>query len=95
MNKGELVDALAQKIRLSKKDAHACVEAIFGQNGGIIATILRKGNSFHLAGFGTFEIKKRKARTARNPKTGKPVQIPSTKVPTFKPAKGLKERVNP
>lgn len=93
MTKSEMVDALAAKIKISKKLAQSAVEAIFGHNGGIIVSTLRKGDSVTLSGFGTFEVRKRAGKKARNPKTGQVVIVPPTAVPAFKPGKAFKERI--
>ena len=93
MNKSDLVDALSDKLRISKKEAYAVVEAIFGLNGGIIATALHKGDNVSLGGFGAFELKKRASRTARNPKTGEPVLVPDKQIPVFRPCKALKDKL--
>ena len=95
MNKAELVDALVKKTGLTQKDAKKTVEALFGTDPGtgIITAQLDQGNKFQLTGFGTFETKKRKPRTGRNPQTNEEIHIPGRKYPTFKPGKALKERV--
>lgn len=93
MNKSDLVEALALKLKITKKEAHASVEAIFGNNGGIIVNALKKGDSVLLSGFGNFEVKKRAGRKGRNPKTGQEVLIPPSAVPSFKPGKALKEKI--
>ena len=93
MNKSELIQALANKSKLSKADASRAVEALFGVSGGIIATALRKGDRVQITGFGTFETKKRKARTGRNPRTGKEIRIGPTTSPSFRAGKGLKDAV--
>ena len=95
MNKAELVDALVKKTGLTQKDAKKTVEALFGTDPGtgIITAQLDQGNKVQLTGFGTFETKKRKPRTGRNPQTNEEIHIPGRKYPTFKPGKALKERV--
>ena len=89
MNKSELVAAMAEKSRLTKKDCEAVLDAFVGA----IADALKNGDKVQLVGFGAFEVKERAARTARNPKTNEPVAIPATRLPTFKPGKALKETV--
>ena len=59
-----------------------------------IARSLKKGDKVSLVGFGTFEVRKRAARTGRNPKTGETIKIKASKVPAFKAGKGLKDTVN-
>jgi len=93
MNRSDLVDALSDKLKISKKEAHAVVEAIFGQNGGIIVRALQRGDQVSLSGFGVFEPKKRSARMARNPKTGRSVLVPEKLTPAFRPGKALKEQL--
>ncbi len=89
MNKTDLVDAIAQKAKLSKKDAKAALEATLSS----VAESLQKGDVVQLIGFGTFKVNKRKARTGRNPRTGEPIEIAATKVPAFVAGKALKDVV--
>lgn len=89
MNKSELINAVAEKAALSKKDAEAAVTAALDA----IAAALADGDEVRLVGFGTFEVKKREARMGRNPKTKEPIPIPASKVPAFKPGKALKDAV--
>ncbi|EJR28875.1 HU family DNA-binding protein [Bacillus mycoides] len=89
MNKTELINLVAEKASLSKKDATASVQAILEQ----ITQTLAKGDSVQLIGFGTFEVRERSARTGRNPQTGEEMHIPGGKVPGFKAGKNLKEAV--
>ena len=93
MNKSELVQALANKTKLSRADAQRAIDAMFDTNDGIISRALKKGDRIQITGFGTFETRKRKARTGRNPRTGKEIKIPATTTPTFRSGKGLKDRV--
>jgi len=93
MNKSDVVEALSNKLKMKKKEANAVVEAIFGQNGGIITTALNRRDQVSLSGFGVFELKRRAARTARNPKTGKSVLVPEKFIPAFRPSKALKEKL--
>jgi DNA-binding protein HU-beta len=93
MNKSELVDALASATGMTKADAGKSVDALFDTDKGIIAKSLRKGNRVQITGFGTFETKKRKARTGRNPRTGETIKIAATKTPGFRAGKGLKDAV--
>ncbi len=90
MNKGELIDAVAASANLSKNDAGDAVDGVFSA----ITNALRGGDSVSLVGFGTFSVKKRAARTGRNPRTGEPIQIAASNVPGFKAGKGLKDAVN-
>ncbi|MBP9759164.1 HU family DNA-binding protein [Candidatus Dojkabacteria bacterium] len=89
MNKADLVNAVAEKTGLTKKDASAALEAVMEAiSGG-----LKKGKSITLTGFGTFAVAKRSAREGRNPQTGEKIKIPAKKVPKFKPGKALREAV--
>ena len=74
---------------VSKKHAEEVVDFIFDT----IADCLKRGDEVSIAGFGSFLVKQRKARTARNPKTGASVQVPAMKVPKFRAGKGLKDAV--
>lgn len=89
MNKSELINAVAEKAALSKKDSEAAVTAALDA----ITAALAEGDEVRLVGFGTFEVKKREARIGRNPKTKEEIQIAATKVPAFKPGKALKDVV--
>ncbi|MGB9128389.1 HU family DNA-binding protein [Thiobacillus sp.] len=90
MNRKELVDALAAKTDSTKADAERNVGALID----IISGTLKKGDSLTLVGFGTFEVRKRAARTGRNPKTGEELKIKAAKVPAFKAGATLKALVN-
>ena len=90
MNKGELVAALAAKTELSKKDSEAALNGLIEVIGDAIA----KGEKVQLIGFGTFDVKSRAARVARNPRTGAELKIAASKAPAFKPGKALKDKVN-
>ena len=89
MNKTELINAVAQKTELPKKDAAKAVDAVFGT----IQETLAEGEKVQLIGFGNFEVRDRAARKGRNPQTGAEIQIPASKVPAFKPGKALKDIV--
>lgn len=80
MNKRELVDAIAERLSGSKKDAAEAVDAILDT----IQTTVAKGEKVAITGFGSFEKADRPARTARNPATGKTIQVAATSVPKFK-----------
>lgn len=90
MNKSELIAAVAAKAEMSKKDAENCTNAIIEE----ITEALKKNDKVQLVGFGTFEVKDRPERMARNPRTGEEIKIAATKAPTFKAGKGLKDSVN-
>ncbi len=93
MNKSELVDALANATGMTKADSGKAIDALFDTDTGVIAKALKKGNRVQITGFGTFETKKRKARTGRNPRTGETIKIAATKTPGFRAGKGLKDAV--
>jgi DNA-binding protein HU-beta len=88
MNKGDLIEVVA-KVTCTKKEAADAVDATLEA----IQKALKKGDSVTLVGFGTFDVKKRKARIGRNPQTGKEIKIAAKKVPVFKAGKGLKDAV--
>lgn len=90
MNKNELVAAVAAKAGLSKKASEAAVSAVLGT----VAETLKAGDKVVLAGFGTFEVKTRAARTGINPATKAKITIPASKAVGFKAAKALKDAVN-
>ena len=89
MNKAELIEVIAQKTDLSKKDSekalNAAVEAI--------TAALKDGDKVSLVGFGTFETKARAERIGRNPKTKEEITIPASRIPGFKAGKALKDAV--
>ncbi len=89
MNKGELIDAMANNANLSKADAERALNAFTDTVTGS----LKKGDSVTLVGFGTFDTSKRSARKGRNPQTGEEIHIPATTVPKFRAGKGLKDAV--
>ena len=91
MNKSELIQKLVERTNLSKSDAQKAVDAIFSAEGGIISEALRKGEKVQLTGFGSFESRKREARTGRNPRTGKEISIGASTNAAFRAGKGLKD----
>lgn len=90
MTKAELVDEVANTVQLTKKQAETIVNIVFDS----IVESLRAGEKIELRGFGSFRLRNRKSRTGRNPKTGEKVDVPSKKIPYFKPGKELKELIN-
>ena len=90
MNKAELVGKMAGKAGLTKKDAEKALNAFVAS----VQEALVKKDKVQLIGFGTFDVKKRPARTARNPRTGAEIKIAASKAPTFKAGKALKDKVN-
>lgn len=89
MNKSDLINVVAEATELPKKDATKAVDAVFEA----IAEALQKGDKVQLVGFGNFEVRERSARKGRNPQTGEEIEIPSSKVPAFKPGKALKDGI--
>ena len=89
MNKTELIAAAAEKAGLSKKDTEAAVNAAIEA----ITEALKQNDKVQLVGFGSFEVKKRAARTGLNPRTKETIEIPASAVPTFKAGKALKDAV--
>lgn len=89
MNKGELIDAMANNANLSKADAERALNAFTDS----VTNSLQGGDSVTLVGFGTFDTSERSARKGRNPQTGEEIQIPATTVPKFRAGKGLKDAV--
>ncbi len=87
MNKSELINAVAEKAEISKKDADKAVAAVIE---AVIDT-LKKGDKVQLVGFGTFEVRARSARTGLNPQTKEKIQIPASKLPVFKAGKAFKD----
>jgi len=87
MNKSDLVSMMAAKSNLTKKDSESALNAFIETVEGA----LKKGEKIQLVGFGTFEVRKRAARTGINPRTKEEIKIPATKAPVFKAGKSLKE----
>jgi DNA-binding protein HU-beta len=92
LTKQEIVQALAQRLELSRAQAAAAVDALFARDG-IIAAELKKGGQVRIAGFGNFEIRKRAARRGRDPRTGGEIAIKASTVPAFRPGQALKDLV--
>lgn len=90
MNKTELIAEVAAKAEITKKDADAAVTAVIDT----ITEALVNGDKVQLVGFGTFEVRERSARTGRDPRTNKAIEIPASKAPAFKAGKALKDSVN-
>jgi DNA-binding protein HU-beta len=89
VNKTELVDQIAQKADLSRREAEQAVEAALKT----IEEQLAAGGEITLTGFGKFHVAERGARQGRNPQTGQPIQIAASRVPRFSAGSKLKERV--
>ena len=91
MKKTELIAAVAEKTGFTKKDAEGAVNATIN----VIEEALINGEKVQLIGFGTFEVRERKARTGRNPrKPGETIEIAASKAPVFKAGKAFKVAVN-
>ncbi len=89
MTKTDLINAVAAKAEISKKDADKAVSAVLSA----ISDSLIAGEKVQLVGFGTFEVRDRAAREGKNPATGEKITIAATKVPAFKAGKALKDAV--
>jgi len=91
MTKSELIEQLSEGHEiLNKKDAETVINLIFGGIGSALA----QGDRVEIRGFGSFSVRERDAREARNPKSGELVKIPSRKTPFFKTGKDLRDRVD-
>lgn len=90
MTKTEWIAAVAEQTGTAKKD----VEKILNASLDAVTAALVKGDKVQLNGFGIFELKEREARTGRNPRTGEPMEIAASKVPSFKASKTMKDAVN-
>lgn len=90
MNKSELIEAVATAADISKTAAARAVDGVLGA----VTKALKKGEEVSLIGFGTFAVRKRAARTGRNPRTGDAIKIKAAKVPGFRAGKALKDAVN-
>ena len=90
MTKTDLASAVAERTGMTQKDAAAAVDAVIAGIQGALAS----GEKVSLVGFGSFSVKKRKARTGINPQTGKRMKIEAKKVPGFSAGKGLKDAVS-
>jgi len=89
MNKSELIDVIAAQAEISKAAAGRALDATVAA----VKDALKAGDSVSLIGFGTFSVGERAARTGRNPRTGKSLNIKAAKVPKFRPGKGLKDAI--
>lgn len=89
MTKTELIAKMAEKAEVTKKVAEDVLDAFTNT----VIEALKEEDKVALSGFGTFEVRNRAARTARNPRTGEAIEIPEQKTPAFKAGKNLKESV--
>jgi DNA-binding protein HU-beta len=90
MNKTELIDKMAEKSGLTKKDSEKALSAVLES----VEEALINSDKVQLVGFGSFEVKQRAARKGRNPQTMEEINIPESKIPAFKAGKDLKEKIN-
>ena len=90
MNKSELIDAMADSADISKAAAGRALDGFIDA----ITTAVKNNDTVSIVGFGTFLLRERAARTGRNPKTGKEIEIAASKAPAFKAGKGFKDAVN-
>jgi len=89
MNKSEFTEAIAKEAGLTKADAARALDAMINTT----SKALKKGDTVSLIGFGTFSVKKRAARTGRNPATGETIKIKASKTPSFKAGKAFKDAI--
>lgn len=89
MNKTTLIEDVAERTGLTKKDAGQAVDAMFEA----ITEALKRRDKVQIVGFGTFEVRRREARSGRNPQTGEVIDIPARETPVFKAGKALKDAV--
>ena len=89
MNKADIINKVHEVLGGTKADAERAVEAMLG----CVVDTLKTGNEVSIAGLGIFSAKMRNARTARNPRTGEPIEVPAMRVPKFRAAKALKDAV--
>ena len=90
MNKADFIGAVSDAAGLTKVEGSKAVEAVIE----VVKKALKKGDSVALVGFGTFAVRKRAARTGRNPRTGQQIKIKASKIPAFKAGKALKDALN-
>src|ERR1700761_6655415 len=90
MTKADLIEEVARVVEMTRKEAEVIVDAIFDS----IVKSLRGGDKIEIRGFGSFRTRQRQPRVGRNPKTGTRVEVPSKRIPYFKPSKELKDLVN-
>ena len=90
MTKADLIEEVSRVVDMTRKDSEVIVEAIFDS----IVRALRTGDKIEIRGYGSFRTRQRQPRVGRNPKTGTRVEVPSKRIPYFKPSKELKDLVN-
>ena len=90
MTKAELIEEVSRVVEMTRKDSEVIVETIFES----IVNSLHSGDKIEIRGFGSFRTRQRQPRIGRNPKTGTRVEVPSKRIPYFKPSKELRDLVN-
>lgn len=90
MTKADLIEAVAEKLGITKKEAEGVVNTVFQS----ITEAIEMSEKVELRGFGCFKVKTMRARKGRNPRTGEEISIPPKRIPFFKPGKEMKEAVN-
>ena len=90
MTKAELIEEVSKVVEMTRKDSEIIVETIFDS----IVNSLHSGDKIEIRGFGSFRTRQRQPRVGRNPKTGSRVEVPSKRIPYFKPSKELRDLVN-
>jgi integration host factor subunit beta len=90
LTKADLIEEVSRVVEMTRKDSEVIVEAIFDS----IVRALRAGDKIEIRGYGSFRTRQRQPRVGRNPKTGTRVEVPSKRIPYFKPSKELKDLVN-
>ena len=90
MTKADLIEEVSRVVEMTRKDSEVIVESIFES----VVRALRAGDKIEIRGFGSFRTRQRQPRVGRNPKTGTRVEVPSKRIPYFKPSKELKDLVN-
>jgi integration host factor subunit beta len=90
VTKADLIEEVSRVVEMTRKDSEVIVESIFES----VVRALRVGDKIEIRGFGSFRTRQRQPRVGRNPKTGTRVEVPSKRIPYFKPSKELKDLVN-
>lgn len=95
MNRTELITQAARRTGTPAEAVRGVLDALFGDaaEAGLIIEALERGERVQLAGFGTFEARRRAARVARNPQTRQPIQVPAAVAAAFRPGSGLRSRM--
>lgn len=96
MNKGELTRSFSRRTGLSLRQSKRAIDVLFSVEGkqmGLIPNTLIQGRNVRLAGFGTFETRRRASRPGRNPRTGEPLVIQAARLPAFRAGRALKDKI--